>query len=83
MAAADRRELILEALQSVAPDIDTAGIDEHSNFRDQYEIDSVDFLNFVLALERRLAISIAEADYPSLSSLAGCLRYLADRGLAP
>jgi acyl carrier protein len=81
MAAADRRELILEALQGVAPDIDTAGIDEHSNFRDQYEIDSVDFLNFVLALERRLAI--AEADYPSLSSLGGCLRYLADRGLAP
>lgn len=75
------RDLILEALLEVAPDIDAASVDEQRNFRDQCEIDSVDFLNFVLALERRLAIRVAECDYPALSSLAGCLRYVAARGL--
>lgn len=64
------------ALEEVAPDADVQSIDPARNLRDQVELDSVDFLNFVTALERRLDVRIPEVDYPRLSSLEGCRRYL-------
>ena len=76
MANDTLRTEVLQALQEVAPETDPDAIDPEVNFRDQCEIDSVDFLNFVLALERRLGMKIPEMDYPKLSSLDGCTRYL-------
>lgn len=68
--------LVLETLGRIAPDLDPAALDPDAAFRDQFEIDSVDFLNFVLALERALGRRIPEGDWPRLSSLNGCLAYL-------
>ena len=70
------RRQIIEALIKAAPDIDRNALDPDINFRDQFEVDSVDFLNFVLELEKRLGIKIPEVDYPKLSSMKGCLAYL-------
>ncbi len=71
------RQHITETLLEIAPDVEIAKLDPAVSFRDQFEIDSVDFLNFVLALEKRLGIKISEIDYPKLSSVRGCLSYLA------
>jgi acyl carrier protein len=71
--------LVLEALQEVAPEADPHRLDAQASFRDQLEIDSVDYLSFVLGLEQRLAIKIPEMDYPRLSSLDGAVEYLAVR----
>jgi len=70
------REQIIESLIKVAPDVDRSALDPNVNFRDQFEIDSVDFLVFVLDLEKKLGIKIPEVDYPKLSSMSGCLAYL-------
>jgi acyl carrier protein len=70
------RRQIIESLTKAAPDIDRNALDPDINFRDQFEVDSVDFLNFVLDLEKRLEIKIPELDYPKLSSMKGCLAYL-------
>mgnify|MGYP001823711447 CR=1 FL=1 len=67
---------ILDTLTSVAPDVDPGMLDPDVAFRDQFEIDSVDFLNFVIALEKGLDRRIPETDFPRLSSLKGCLDYL-------
>jgi len=69
-------ELVIDSLTKVAPDIDRNLLDADMNFRDQFEIDSVDFLGFVLDLEKRLKIRIPEIDYPKLSSMKGCLAHL-------
>ena len=69
----------LEALSDIAPEVDTGKLDEKINFRDQFDMDSVDYLNFVLTLEKKLAIKIPELDYPKLSSLEGCISYLESR----
>ena len=73
------RALVLATLTSVAPEAEIDSLDDRLSFRDQLEIDSVDFLNFVLSLERALGIGIPEIDYPRLSSLGGCLKYLESR----
>lgn len=79
MTATDQKvdAAVRAALEEVAPDADVEHIDAARNLRDQVELDSVDFLNFVTALERRLDMRIPEVDYPKLSSLDGCRRYLA------
>lgn len=69
------RAVILECLQAVAPEVESAALDATRAFHDQIDMDSVDYLNFVLTLEKRLGVRIAEADFPQLSSLNGCLAY--------
>lgn len=69
--------LILDTLTGIAPDVDPGVLDPDVAFRDQFEIDSVDFLNFVIGLEKKLGRRIPETDFPKLSSLKGCLDYLA------
>lgn len=69
------RAAVEKALNSVAPDTRGATIDPQVNFRDQFEIDSMDFVGFVLALDKELGVTTPETDYPLLSSLGGCVRY--------
>jgi acyl carrier protein len=67
---------VLRALAGVAPDADLASLRPDQAFRDQIELDSLDFLNFVLALEKHLRIEVPESDYPKLATLDGCVAYL-------
>jgi acyl carrier protein len=76
MTRADLQPTIIEALTGVAPEIDPSALDPDVNFRDQFELDSVDYLNFVLDLEQRLGVRIPELDYPRLSCLSGGVSYL-------
>ena len=73
------RQAVLDELQTVAPEADLGSLEPVTSFRDQIDIDSMDFLNFMLALEKRLGVRIREVDYPKLSSLDGCIAYLGDR----
>jgi acyl carrier protein len=45
--------------------------------REQLDIDSMDFLNFVIALHKELGVGLPEKDYPKLATLDGCVDYLA------
>jgi acyl carrier protein len=72
---------ILAVLKDIAPEADVERLDPKHSFRDQFDLDSVDYLNFVLALEAAFAIRIPDVDYPRLSTLAGCVAYL-ERALA-
>jgi acyl carrier protein len=70
------RATVVEALLDVAPDVDAATLDAATPFRDQFDFDSMDQLNFVLGLHRRLGVDVPEADYPQLATLDGCVAYL-------
>jgi acyl carrier protein len=69
-------DVVIAALTDVAPDIAGEVIDPHETFRDQFEIDSMDFLNFVVALNKATGVEIREADYPKLQTLDGAVAYL-------
>jgi acyl carrier protein len=70
---------VLDVLKEIAPEVDIGSLDPERSFHDQFGIDSVDYLNFVIGLEEKLGVRIAETDYPKLSSLRGCLAYLKAR----
>jgi len=71
------RETVLRALGQIAPEADLAQIKPNLRIRDQLDIDSMDLLNFVIALHQELKIEIPETDYPKLSTVDGCVSYLA------
>ncbi len=74
---------VIAALVAVAPEVEVETLDPARNFRDQYEFDSIDFVELMLKLETRLGITIPQADYPKLSSLNGALRYLTSAATEP
>lgn len=77
--AQEIKDVVLRALSNVAPEIDLKSIDPGKNLRDQMDIDSVDFLNFVIALHKELGIEIPDADVPKLGTVDGCVSYLKSR----
>lgn len=75
MAQNDIKSAVTRALYKIAPELEGQSIDPEVNFRDQFDFDSVDFVNFVISLEKSIEVRVPEMDYPKLSSLAGCLDY--------
>jgi len=76
----NREELarrVLELVTGIAPDVDAATVIPGIDFRDQFDFDSMDTLNFAIALHRELGIEVPETDYARLASLDKCLEYLA------
>ena len=71
--------MVLDALASVAPELDEATLASDQSFREQLDIDSMDFLNYVIALHEALKIDIAEEDYPQLTSIDHAVSYIAQR----
>ena len=68
--------VVLRALGRIAPEADLSGIKPDVALRDQLDVDSMDFLNFVIELHKGLNVEIPEGDYPELATLNGCVSYL-------
>ena len=72
------REAVLQVLGGIAPEADLSGIDPGVELREQLDLDSMDLLNFVIALHHKLDIEIPEADYPRFVSVNTCIDYLSE-----
>jgi acyl carrier protein len=79
MTDAEIRLAVLEELTSVAPDIDAEDVGPDDDLMQDLEIDSMDFLNLVSALHKRLGVDVPEADYPSLATITLATKYLSWR----
>jgi acyl carrier protein len=75
MLKKDIDRIVLNLVGQIAPEAPLERLQAHLAFRNQFEFDSVDFLNFVLKLEQATGVKISEVDYPGLSSLDGCRAY--------
>ena len=68
--------IVLEELGNIAPEIEAEEIDPSVDLREELDIDSMDFLNLVIALHERLGVDIPEADYGKLASINAMVDYL-------
>jgi acyl carrier protein len=73
------KRIALEQIGKIAPEADIANLDPAARLRDQFDFDSVDFINFAVALQSQLNVTISEADYPQLATLKGCVAYLLEK----
>jgi acyl carrier protein len=79
MSPDEIRATVIRELLAIAPEADAAAIAPGVPLREQLDIDSFDFLNFIVALHRTLGIDIPESDYARLATLEAGVAYLAER----
>jgi acyl carrier protein len=76
MAPSDIRQVILDILERIAPDEDLSNLDDSVPFREQMELDSMDFLDIVMELRKQYRVQIPEEDYPQLATMDSTVEYL-------
>jgi len=76
MTSVDIREEILDILRIIAPDEDLSDLKDEPPFREQIELDSMDFLDIVMELRKRHRIQVPEEDYLQLASMQSTVAYL-------
>jgi acyl carrier protein len=79
MTAEELRRAVLEELKRIAPEVEESELVSGKLLRDQVDLDSMDWLNFLVALHERFRVEIPEADYAKLGTLDELLAYLARR----
>lgn len=79
MNADEVLKLATAVLAGIAPEADLAAVGAEVDLREALDLDSMDFLNFVIGLSQRSGVAIAESDYPRLYTREGLLRYFANR----
>ncbi len=73
------RTAIVESLREIAPQADYEHLGDTDDIRDWLDLDSMDILNFVIAVHARTGIDVPERDYSKLGTMAAALAYLAGR----
>jgi len=73
------RAAVIAELSNIAPEMDTAALAPNADLREALDIDSMDFLNVIMALHKKLGVDIPERDYPKFYTLAGAVTYLEQR----
>lgn len=73
------RQTVQDTLRRIAPEFSLAELDPMRPLRDQVDLGSMDWLNFLAALEEGLGVDIPEADYGKLVTLDHLLAYFGGR----
>lgn len=80
MTDAAIRTRTLDALATIVPELDPAHLATDRSLRDQLDIDSMDALNFQVALHRVFGVDIPEADFRKLATIDALVEYLVQHG---
>ncbi|HRQ36791.1 MAG TPA: phosphopantetheine-binding protein [Chloroflexota bacterium] len=70
---------LIDLLRAIAPEADYEALDHTVNLQEALDIDSFDFLNFLISLESAMGVSVPEADYGQLVSLQDIIAYVVAR----
>ena len=79
MTEAAIKAVLARILRNIAPEANLEQVSPDENLREALDIDSFDFLNLIIGLNRDLKVEIPESDYGKLTTLAGLVRYLCAR----
>jgi len=79
MTRSDIQTAVLATLCRIAPEIDASAVSPDARLREAFDLDSMDFLNFVVGLSQGLGVEVPESDYGKIATLGSCVEYLATR----
>jgi acyl carrier protein len=79
----DIRDEVLSVLTAIAAEVEAGDIEDDVLLRDQVDLDSMDWLNFLVGIHKRLHIDILERDYGSLRTLADVVNYVDKHRVRP
>ena len=73
------KTLILGELHRIAPEVELDQVDPAGELREQVDLDSMDILNWMIAIHDRTGVEIPEADYSRMATINECVAYLSKR----
>jgi len=73
------KEVIFNLLGQIAPEANLEELGPGDDIRVLLDIDSFDFLNFLIGLSDKLGVEVPEADYGKLITLQDLMSYLSAR----
>ena len=76
MTDADIRNAVLRILAKIAPEARGQDLAPSVSLRDQLDLDSMDALNFAIAIHQAFGVDIPETDYAKLTTLDAIVAYL-------
>ncbi|MBI4665767.1 MAG: acyl carrier protein [Nitrospinae bacterium] len=76
MTADGIRQAILDIIQDILPDENLSAIEPDKAFREQINLDSMDFLDIVMELRKRYSVEVPEQDYAHLATMNSTVSYL-------
>ena len=76
MTPGEIREVIKDILEDIAPDENLDNLVDETAFREQLELDSMDFLDIVMEPRKQHGIDVPETEYRELESLDSSANYL-------
>ena len=68
---------VVAELLAVAPEVEEADLVDADLLRDQVDLDSMDWLNFLVRLHQRFEVDIPESQYASLRTIDDLTAYIA------
>ena len=75
----DATTAIRQALGGIAPEADLDELASDADLQEELDLDSMDFLNFLIALGELTGIQVPESDYALVRTFGGCADYLSAR----
>ena len=78
MSEQEIRDRVIKTLGGIVPELDPGSLKQAKSLRDQLDIDSMDFLNFLIALHQEFGVDVPEADAGKLGSIDACVAYLSE-----
>ena len=79
MDRSDIQAAVLAELTRIAPELEPGEVKPARRLRDQVDLDSMDWLNFLVALNEKLKVEIPESEYANLGTLDQIVDYLVGR----
>ncbi len=67
---------ILKLLQEIAPDVDPEELGIDDNIREVCGIDSFDFLQLIIGIDKEFGITTPEEDYGKITTLRSLIAYV-------
>lgn len=79
MTAAELKALIFRLLGQIAPEADFSRLNPNRPIQSELDIDSFDFLNFLISLNEAIGVEVPEADYGQVATLNALVSYMMAR----
>ncbi len=76
------KQAIVQTLLDIAPEVEADTLQSARSLREQVDLDSADWLNFLVALHGRIGVDIPDADAARLDTLDKLIEYCAAKPAA-
>jgi acyl carrier protein len=76
MTSDDAKRIILGVLSEIAPEVDPAAVDHSVDLTEQLDLDSMDYLNWMLGIHEATGIDIPQRDVSMFLTIEGAAAFL-------